>query len=351
MKTAPPPRVSIVIPMFNVEKFIKTCLDSILSQTFQDFEVIVIDDCSTDRSAEIVASYNDPRIKLFRQFKNFGESVSRNLGISLSQGKYIYIMDDDDALMPNTIATLVNSSEESQAEVVIMNSYFETHDEEFQFPSKIKINKRLTINPTPRFLSTNLVECLQNDFQVMGVSVVPWMRMQRRDFLLENQIYFPNIARCGDIMFHFAEMCFAQKFQVIDACRYIYRMRHGNTTNSPVEKRLRQSIESIPVAMKFMSEVFESPAMQNFPRQLRVILENGLIAQHFAYITSPIYSSELSLDRIDMIVEDIVHNSNILDLNFIRVLIQSLMLQIVEKNHKTAIVNQLQKTIQQLKGK
>ncbi len=88
------PLISIIVPLYNAEKYIETCINSILTQTFQNFEVIVVDDCSTDRSLEIVRNYQDPRIKIIHQFTNSGESSSRNLGLANARGKYVYFMDD-----------------------------------------------------------------------------------------------------------------------------------------------------------------------------------------------------------------------------------------------------------------
>lgn len=99
------PAISIVVPMYNVEKYIQTCLDSILDQTFQNFEVIIVDDCSTDRSAEIVEQkyLSDPRIKIYQQIKNSGAASTRNLGMSVSRGKYVYFMDPDDGIRPKCL--------------------------------------------------------------------------------------------------------------------------------------------------------------------------------------------------------------------------------------------------------
>ena len=89
--------------MYNSEKFIETCLDSILNQTFENFELIIVDDCSTDRSLKIVLNYQDSRIKIIHQFKNSGESSSRNLGLANARGKYVYFMDNDDAILEDNL--------------------------------------------------------------------------------------------------------------------------------------------------------------------------------------------------------------------------------------------------------
>lgn len=90
------PLISVVLPVYNVEPYIKECMDSILNQTIQDFEVIVIDDCSTDSTVAIVESYNDDRISIIKKEKNKGLIDSLNLGFRLAKGKYLARVDGDD---------------------------------------------------------------------------------------------------------------------------------------------------------------------------------------------------------------------------------------------------------------
>ena len=85
------PKISVVVPMYNAENFINVCIISILEQTFKDFELILIDDCSTDKTFEIAKSFNDSRIKLLQNEKNLGMPGSvRNVGIDAAQGEYIF---------------------------------------------------------------------------------------------------------------------------------------------------------------------------------------------------------------------------------------------------------------------
>lgn len=92
------PFFSVVIPLYNKEKNIGSTIDSVLNQTFSDFELIVVDDGSTDRSAEIVASYDDPRIRLIKK-ENGGVSSARNRGVKSSVGHYLYFLDADDIMV------------------------------------------------------------------------------------------------------------------------------------------------------------------------------------------------------------------------------------------------------------
>lgn len=88
--------VSIIMPAYNAERFIGDSIKSVLSQTYSNFELIILDDCSTDSTEKIVQSYNDERVKYHRNSKNLGAALSRNRGIELSNGRYIAFLDSDD---------------------------------------------------------------------------------------------------------------------------------------------------------------------------------------------------------------------------------------------------------------
>ena len=94
------PKFSVVIPLYNKEEFIENSLNSVLSQTFQDFEIIIIDDCSTDRSLSMVKQFTDKRIKIIEHPKNKGLSASRNTGIKTANAEYIAFLDADDLWKP-----------------------------------------------------------------------------------------------------------------------------------------------------------------------------------------------------------------------------------------------------------
>lgn len=123
------PAVSIIIPMYNTEQYIRDCLDSILAQTFQDFEVIVVDDCSTDNSVLIVESYLPKfnqgvnRLKLIRSEKNSNTpGMPRNVGIRFSRGEYILFVDSDDAITPTALEELYPIAKKFDADVFIVKN-------------------------------------------------------------------------------------------------------------------------------------------------------------------------------------------------------------------------------------
>ena len=102
------PKISVIVPVYNVEKYLRRCIDSILAQTFSDFELLLIDDGSKDSSGEICEEYagKDARIRVFHR-QNGGVSTARNLGIDKAKGEWIYFVDSDDVVLPSALGTFV----------------------------------------------------------------------------------------------------------------------------------------------------------------------------------------------------------------------------------------------------
>ena len=109
------PKVSVIVPVYNVENYLKECLDSIVNQTLKDIEIILINDASTDSSLSICQEYsnNDDRVLIINNEKNLNAGVSRNNGLSIAQGEYIYFMDSDDFLELNALEKVINIMEKT----------------------------------------------------------------------------------------------------------------------------------------------------------------------------------------------------------------------------------------------
>lgn len=126
------PLISVLFPVYNSEKFLKEAIDSILNQTYAHFEFIIIDDCSTDSSVEIIKSYQDERIIFIQKEKNTGYTDSLNMGIQMAKGKYLARMDSDDISMPTRFAKQIDILEQNEeivlcgADVQIIDSQSKT---------------------------------------------------------------------------------------------------------------------------------------------------------------------------------------------------------------------------------
>ena len=117
------PKVSVILPVYNAEKFLKEAIDSILNQTFTDFELLLINDGSTDRSEEIIKSYNDKRISYAKNEKNSGLINTLNRGIDLARGEYIARMDGDDIALPERFELQVKHLIKSDAAILATTYY------------------------------------------------------------------------------------------------------------------------------------------------------------------------------------------------------------------------------------
>ena len=115
-------KLSIIIPVFNVEKYVQTCLDSVIEQSFRDFEVIVVDDGSTDGSPAIcdAAAKQDGRIRVIHQ-QNGGLSAARNAGLDIARGEWIGFLDSDDFILPDMYEKLMDAAEKARADIAVCN--------------------------------------------------------------------------------------------------------------------------------------------------------------------------------------------------------------------------------------
>jgi len=114
------PKISVIIPVYNVEKYLRDCIESVLSQTFTDFELLLIDDGSQDKSGKVCDDYatKDKRIKVFHK-KNEGANLARKYGVEKAEGEYISFVDSDDTIFPNALELLVNRLEKEKLDIVL----------------------------------------------------------------------------------------------------------------------------------------------------------------------------------------------------------------------------------------
>ena len=224
------PAISVIIPLYNTEKYIGECLESILVQTFQDFEVIVVDDCSTDSSCSVVESYIpkfDGRLKLSHMAKNSGcAPYPRNKGLFFSRGEYIYFMDADDTLTKTGLEEMYTLAKDYDADAV----YCEKHYEMKADGSNIHLvcYQRGAVNkPTfqPKDLAERVKKLLQQD--IWGT---PWSKLVRRKLLTENGIRFQRVRPCDDHLWSLDVLFFSKKFLNVPNATYIWRQTEVSAT-------------------------------------------------------------------------------------------------------------------------
>ena len=226
-------KISVIIPLYNSEKYLGVCLESILIQTLTDFELILVDDCSTDNTCAIAESYLEKfggRLKIVYLEKNTGSGAApRNVGLEYASGKYVYFMDNDDFIIDTALETLYNYAEEYQAEVVYMDNGFICGAE--QVPksiTEITWNSNFAIEE-PTFEPYDLRERIEN-FLKEGFVWAPWNKFLRRDFLIDNGINFLHMKTSEDCSWMFEVVCLAKKFLRVSTPLYIWRSNENSIT-------------------------------------------------------------------------------------------------------------------------
>ena len=182
------PKVSIIIPVYNVEPYLRQCLDSVVNQTLEDIEIICIDDCSTDNSYEILKKYasKDNRIVVLKQEYNQGQGAARNKALNMAKGNYIMFLDSDDWYELNACETAYNAIVEKNGDV----GTFSYNDYE---NGKIK----------PSYVTQYVIKCYNKEMQQdVFTFITIWNRIFRRSFLVDNNIYFYiNLVTSEDVIF------------------------------------------------------------------------------------------------------------------------------------------------------
>ena len=224
------PAISAVIPMYNAEEFIGECLDSLLAQTLPNFEVIVVDDCSTDDSPAIVARYVPKfggRLRYFRLQKNSGGAgIPRNKGISFARGKYIFFMDADDRIVPNAFEDDYKLAQEFDADVIYHTRYYKLSGDGAQ-SELANVPKYMPGDEI--VLDDDLTERVK-DIARNKYWLGPWRSFSRRDFLIANEIFFPNIKPYEDLVWSHALLIYAKRFLRVPIAVYFYRDNESSMT-------------------------------------------------------------------------------------------------------------------------
>lgn len=228
----PRPYFSIVMPVYNGEKYIEKMIEGIRKQTFTDWELIVMDDCSTDRSAELVqkAAAKDERIRLFSMEKNNGVSAARNRGIEMAYGHYLWLADADDSVDADLLEKVQDSLQKNPAKLVVFGLIEEYYDEDNNYRYSHKISHGDKYFRTKEELRPEMI--LLEQETLYGY---PWNKVYDLDYLKERRFQFSdyNTAKfIEDIKFNIEYCMDIDSLNILSFCPYHYAKRvQGNLTN------------------------------------------------------------------------------------------------------------------------
>ena len=214
-------KVSILMPMYNSEKYIKESIDSILNQDYKNFELIIVDDGSRDSSVKIVEKYNDSRIILYKNIENKGLPYTRNKLLNLSSGEYIALLDSDDIALKNRIKTQVEFLEKNKNIDIVGSSAI--------IFGKYKIEKSSKVITGIENIKCNLIfrNCMINSTVMM-----------RKEFIKKNNLSYRNECMvCQDYSF-FADASLVGNIENMNISTIKYRTGHENITKRSKTKKI-----------------------------------------------------------------------------------------------------------------
>ena len=263
-------RVSCIVPVYNIEKYLPECLDSILSQTCEDIEVICIDDASTDNSREVLKKYatEDKRIRCVFNVQNQGLSACRNIGVDKAQGKYILFVDGDDLIKINAVEILLSAAEKKNTDVLGFDLI--EIDELNQTTRK---NARSLQNVDTMHGKEYFERCLSEDVFFVAV----WTYFYKREFIVDNEIRFEEGLLHEDVLFSFYAIMAANRVARLSDKLYYYRKRTESITTNPLNmlKRVESMCFIISKLQEFSLQIadtkLESSVESFIRRQVRLL--------------------------------------------------------------------------------
>lgn len=225
---------SIIMPVYNVERYLAKAIQSILNQDFQDFELIIIDDASPDKCGDICVNYSekDTRIRLVHNKQNLGVCAARNIGMDMAKGDWIWFVDPDDTICPNALSTLSQSISPG-LDVIFFGFQYVIETRDFK---AIKAKKSM---PYPMWGTTNkeiAAFVLKNDLKHTFSPL--WNKIYRRDFMKQCHIAFNDTA-LEDAFFNLDIFAHTNQIKTIPACFYFYlRRQSGSLSKNKAWNRL-----------------------------------------------------------------------------------------------------------------
>lgn len=226
--------VSVIVTAYNLENYIGCCIDTIMNQTLKNIELILVDDCSVDKTWSIINGYRDNTeikdIIFIRNDKNMGAGYSRNRGLDIAKGKYLVFLDGDDFFEQDMIEKLYFACEQYEADIAICNWYC--------FDSQT--GNSIMCNDIEDFPFLNLHETFQlkdiNGFAFQYIHEIAWNKMFRRQFIIENDIRFQCQHNANDQFFVFAGCLKAERIVQIKDCLLFYRTNIKNQLSASISK-------------------------------------------------------------------------------------------------------------------
>lgn len=295
--------VSVIIPVYNSEKFLSACIDSVLCQEHISLEIILVDDGSTDSSASICNTYaqEHPNIKAIH-IQNSGPATAKNEGIQLAQGNYIALTDSDDKMEPLMLHKMVTAGYEHHADIICCNY------------KQIDENGNIShLNSTNKLYVLDHEEGLIHFFSKDKIYSQCWTKLYKRQMLIDHQIENdPGLRTDEDFIFNIRAFVKAQKTVIVDEPLYEYTHRENSLAHSFFKKNINQYIDNRIKRVQVTQEAVknETNRIKEWSIVHIMIYYNELLGKVALF---PEYYSD---KRITQILKFIKHNKHILNKHY-----------------------------------
>lgn len=229
-------KLSIIVPIYNVENYLRRCLDSLVNQTLEEIEILLINDGSTDSSQDIVDEYVARYPKIIKSFikENGGQGSARNLGISIASGEYLGFVDSDDFIELSMYKNMYDLAKREDADVI-------TCDYSYISIAKGKKNIHLFKASSPKELFFN-------------PWAAPWNKIYRTSLIKDNQIRFPEKLVYEDTAFYLNMIPYIKKINHLDDCFVNQVQRESSSMNGQNEKKVMQIISVMNYSLEFYEQ-------------------------------------------------------------------------------------------------
>lgn len=219
---------SVIVPAYNVEELVKDSLGSVLNQTYKNYELIVVDDCSTDNTMNVISEIakNNPNVKVYQTPQNMRQGGARNLGLSHANGEYILFLDSDDALFSNNVLEKLNTIIESKHPDLIYTGFKATGCRDFEvMPTEENCNREYRLGEWKWVNCYTL--CLRNDV------------------IKENNITFPEGIRYEDVAFNFHAISKCKSYEIAPFFSHWYIARPDSSMGNKQFGQVRDTVSLI----------------------------------------------------------------------------------------------------------
>lgn len=239
-------KISVIIPFYNAQEYLKKCLETVVNQTVKEIEIILIDDASCDDSIQMAQDFakTDSRIKILTNEKNKGQGYSRNLAVEQAKGKYVAFVDADDWLELNMYEELFKKAENTDADIAKCQFYhvYSDQKEKYRYTGLIQDYDKV-------------YKYSDNPLVLLGQSVsVVWNGMYKREFLLNKALKFNEKIKYEDTLFHWQAFIEAEKIVFTDEYLYFYNRSNEGSDTAKIKKYYYFILENLKLIKKYILE-------------------------------------------------------------------------------------------------